>query len=227
MMIRDGHNYTENILKEIGYEKYINGPDDLTFVNDVYNCKSSYSDYVIIEIMSWLKRANKGSEYILHELIKMVNYIIDSGRNIVLVTFDNSDIDALKYIDYIFDNATNKERIFKIQKIETIYQIFGLYHDCDFSISFKYHPVILAIGSNKPFIGIICDSDGYYEGKLKGACENLGLDSQHYIIHVDSISADRLIDMYNKNIKFQPVKKNIINENRRIRDQYLQSFLRR
>ena len=106
-----------------------------------------------------------------------------------------------------------------------MYEMFGLYRYCDFSISFKYHPVILALGSNKPFIGIICDADGYYEGKLKGACENLGVSPENHIIHIDSIREGRLINLYKNNIERSVISNATLNRLKCIRRKYLKDIL--
>ena len=225
IMIRDGNNYTKKLLDKYGYNNYINGPDDLTFVNDVYQCESQYQNYVIVEVMMWIDCAKRGRQYILEELLKLIDYINDSGKKVVLVSFDHTDTLATECINYLHYHACHKESIFKIINIASMYEMFGLYRYCDFSISFKYHPVILALGSNKPFIGIICDNDGYYEGKLKGACENLEVSPEKHIIHIDSIRDGSLINMYKNNVGRSVVSNVTLKRLKCIRRKYLQEIL--
>ncbi len=221
IMIRDGHNYTEKLLLAAGYNNYENGPDDLTFVNQSYSCKSDFKNYVVIEIMSWINRAKRGEKYVLEEMAKFIRFIISKKKDVVLVTFDICDSAAEKYIEYLYNSIDAKECIHKLIHPSSMYDIFGLYRNCDFSVSFKYHPVILALGSNVPFIGVICDNDGYYEGKMYGACENMEINSKDYIIHIDSISSDILIEMYDKNISDNPVNDLVLKDLKNRRDNYL------
>lgn len=196
IMIRDGEKYTAKLLSGMNYRNYFCGPDDLFFVNDCYDSKPMYENYVAIEIMAWIDKASRGGEYVIERLRELINHILNENINVVLVIFDNADKKAMEYIDYLKKNSACPERVFSYNRINTMYEIYSIYKHCLFSISFKYHPLILALGSNKPCIGIICDNDGYYEGKLKGAFENVGENPEKYIIHIDDIDETQLTDMY-------------------------------
>lgn len=228
MMIRDGYRYTQKYLESLRFDRFMHGPDDLFFVNDEYPTEQKYENYVVIEVMTWLGRASKGETYVLNQLVHLVDEVINEDRkNVVLVSFDRGDSDADRYMEYIQVHAMHPERI----SIEStakcnMYEIFSLYRYCDFSVSLKYHPLILALGSNKPCIGIICDDDGYYEGKLRGACDNLGIDSHDVVMHIDEINSTSLLERYNS-LKDGHI---IINPNRReqlkaIRQKFLQELL--
>ena len=225
MMVRDGHHYTNKLLRVYGYDRFINGPDDLTFVNDVYDCVSPYSDYIVIEVMTWIDKAGKGAAHILKELGSLIDHVTESDKNVVLVSFDRSDERAMECIDYLYGHAKEKERVYREKKVVSMYKMFGLYRNCDFSLSLKYHPVILSIGSNKPFVGIICDSDGYYEGKLKGACENAGIEPEKHILHIDDITEGILTDMYRNLIGKSVVRKQELDRLKTIRYNYMREIL--
>lgn len=60
LMIRDGHLYTEKLLKEYNYYNYINGPDDLMFNGESYDLPKIYDNYVVIEVMAWINNAKMG-----------------------------------------------------------------------------------------------------------------------------------------------------------------------
>ena len=74
--------------------------------------------------------------------------------------------------------------------------------------------------------GIICDDDGYYEGKLRGACDNLGIDSHDVVMHIDEINDTSLLEKYDS-LKDGHI---IVNSDRReqlkaIRQKFLQELL--
>lgn len=65
-------------------------------------------------------------------MLQFINYIIKTGKNIVLVTFDNSDMNAQEYMKYIYMNVTEQERVRVEWKIKDMYRLFGIYKYCDF-----------------------------------------------------------------------------------------------
>ncbi len=198
IMIRDGKNYTAKLLDELNYRNFFCGPDDLFFVNDCYDSVPMYENYVVIELMSWIDKAAHGGKYVVNRLAELLDHILQEGRNVVLTIFDNADNKAIEYIDYLKKKSSCPEKVFAYTEIKSMYEIFSIYKHCMFSISFKYHPLILALGSNKPCIGVICDNDGYYEGKLKGACDNADVVPEKHIIHIDDIDDTKLINMYDE-----------------------------
>ena len=225
ILIRDGENYTKRFLDDCGVHNYLNGPDDLTFVNDMYHYKIQYKNFIAMEIMAWINKAKKGDIYIIGELIKFVDYITDNGKEVVLVLFDEEDIIAKKYMNYIKINCKNKNMVHIEKQTNNMYKIFGIYNACDFSVSFKYHPQILAMGSNKSFISVICDDDGYYESKLIGACENFNVDPQKHVIHLDELNYKLLIEMYKSNRLNNEYNAEIRNKLKNIRNSYLKEIL--
>lgn len=226
LMIRDGHLYTEKLLKEYNYYNYINGPDDLMFTGESYDLPKIYDNYVVIEVMAWINNAKMGEKYILDNLLQFINYIIKTEKNIVLVTFDNSDMKAQEYMKYIYMNVTEQERVRVEWKIKDMYRLFGIYKYCDFSLSFKYHPAILALGNKKPFIAVITDNDGYYEGKLKGACDNCDISFENHVIYLDDIDDGQLINLYIKNLNNKDtIDNSIYNKLKNIRKEYLAEIL--
>ena len=225
IMIRDGMNYTKRLLDSYGYKKYVNGPDDLTFVNDIYKSVPMLNNYVIIEIASLIGHAQKGSQFVLSEFLGLIDYLTETGKNVALVTLDKNDNHSFDYIDYLYDNARHKGKVIKFKEIGSIYEVFALYAHCDFSVSTKYHPVVLALGSNKPFIGIICGDDGYYEGKLKGACDNLSVPYNNHIIYVDSVKDGTLINFYEENVDKKVVDNMELDRLKNIRNVFLRKVL--
>lgn len=196
LMVRDGKDYSVKVLEKHGFLDYINGPDDLSFVNDNYESEPIYSNYVLIEVMILICNAQNGEDYVLNQILQFINSVIEEGKDVVLISFDVNDSYASRYINFLHQHISNTNKIHIECNNMSMYRIFSLYKYCDFSLSFKYHPVILALGSNKPFIGVICDNDGYYEGKLKGACNNFDVPWENHIIHINDIHDEILIKMY-------------------------------
>ena len=56
---------------------------------------------------------------------------------------------------------------------------------------------------------------------MYGACENMEINPKDYIIHIDSISSDILIEMYDKNISDNPVNDLVLKDLKNRRDNYL------
>lgn len=101
--------------------------------------------------------------------------------------------------------------------------MFGYYKYADFSISFKYHPVILSLGSSVPCVGIVCDNNGYYEGKMKGAFDSCGIDSKNKVIHIDEFSSKKLLEIYKNNNSKELYK---VSNREKLKDTY-NSFLKK
>lgn len=198
IIVRDGNNYTAKLLDSYGQNKYTVASDDLLFVNDYYEYKQIYDNYVVIEVMFYITKAKKGANYIIEELIKFIN-IVSKEKNVLLLNFDVDGDLANHYIDYIYNQVNDKDKVYVRHATENIYEMFGYYKYADFSISFKYHPLILSLGSNVPCVGIVCDNNGYYEGKIKGAFESCGIDYHNKVMHIDEFSLSKLLEMYREN----------------------------
>ena len=202
IIVRDGNNYSAKLLDHLGYKKYICGCDDLLFVNDYYPVvECDYEKYIVIEIMNYINKALKGEQYILKQLIDFIDYVTGSQNyNVKIINLDKDDWRGIEYINTIYKNISmpNKCTIHIIN--ENMYQVFSYYKNAAFSLSFKYHPLILSLGSGIPCVGVICDSDGYYESKMKGAFDSCGLKWQGKIVELDSINAKVLIELYNYHI---------------------------
>ena len=226
IMVRDGTNYTAKLLEEFNYHDFVSGPDDLMFVNDIYDNSDIYKldNYVIIELMCWIEKAQKGAEYVLYAVGKLIEYIISKQhKNVLLITFDNDDWKSKDFINKIYNDSKYKDNIFKYTHINNMYEVFSFYKYCDFSLSFKYHPVILSLGSKKPCMGVICDNDGYYERKFKGAFETAGIDHSNNVIHIDDITPERLIENYNKEHKI--ITKEKEEQLKSIQEEYMESII--
>ena len=94
--------------------------------------------------------------------------------------------------------AKKRDKIFSCTRISSMYEVFGYYKYASFSLSFKYHPLVLSIGSSVPCVGVICDSDGYYESKMKGAFDSCGLEWKEKLMRIDELDSNTLIDHYEK-----------------------------
>lgn len=232
ILVRDGGNYTAKLLDRYGFRNYVCGPDDLMFACKKYqNCdklfleklKNKNSDgYIIIEVMSWIEKSNKGTEYIIKCLSEFINYVNQiKNKNVLLVIFDNDDWKAKAFIDEIYEKSLNKEMIFLYKKINNIYDIFGFYEYCDYSLSFKYHPLILALGNKKPCTAIICDNDGYYESKLKGAFDTCEVEQS--VFHINEVTTDKLIQSFEKKQTIMKAEKE--NELKSIRTAYIEDII--
>lgn len=201
ILLRDGNNYSAKRIEKYRYGKYEIGPDDLLFVCDFYDqIKPVVDNYIVIEIMSWIGKSKKGIQYVLTELNKFVNYITEKeNKNVILISFDDTDSKGIEYINWIYNNADSQDKILRYTKINNIYDVFSIYRYCCYSLSFKYHPIILALGCNKPCSAVICDDDGYYEGKMFGAFDSCGINGCNNIIHLNELTSDILITLYHNN----------------------------
>lgn len=200
IMVRDGKLYTWKLLESYGISQMVTGADDLFFASDMYTEEyNSHQEenYIIIEVMAWIERARKGIDFAIKSLSEFIDYIIENEhKNIVLINFDLNDSSAKYAITKLVRESKHNRNITAHKEIHNMYEVFSLYRNCSYSLSFKYHPVILALGNSKPCAGVITDNDGYYESKLKGAFETCELDSSKHVFHIDDLTGERLIETY-------------------------------
>jgi len=228
IMIRDNSIFSEKILNDIGYKNIIKGPDDFFFVqpkyyNNIYN----KSNYIVIELMLLIRRSKKGALYVLDELAKFMNFIIENEhKNVILVNFHKGDRDGDKFINMLYSLINNKDKVYIEKNIDDIYRINDMYQKCDFSLSFRYHPLVIALGNKKPCLGIITDTDGYYSSKFGGAISNLGLDIDELTMDIQELSYEYL------KLKYENIKKGFkLNEDKYkelydIRLRYIEQILK-
>lgn len=228
IMVRDNSIFSEKILSDMNYKNIIHGPDDFFFVIPKYD-KNIYdkSNYIVIELMLLIRRSKKGALYILDELAKFMNFIIENEhKNVILVNFHKGDKDADKFINMLYSLINDKDKVYIEKNIDDIYRINDMYQKCDFSLSFRYHPLVLALGNKKPCLGIITDNDGYYYSKFGGAISNLELDIDKLTMHINELSYEYL------KLKYEDIKKDFeLNEYRyselyNIRLKYIKQILK-
>lgn len=232
ILVRDGRNYTAKLLDRYGFKNYVCGPDDIMFACEKYKNRDKLfieklknkksNGYIIIEVMVWIEKSNKGAEYIISCLSEFINYVIETkNKNVLLVVFDNDDMKAKTFIDKIYERSVHKERVFLYKKINNIYEIFGFYRYCDYSLSFKYHPLVLALGNKKSCTAIICDNEGYYESKLKGAFDTCEVEQS--VLHINEVTTDKLIQSFEKKQTIMKAEKE--NELKSIRTAYIEDII--
>ena len=226
IMIRDGKKFSWKLLDDYGVAKKINGPDDLFDACDKYskNTYASEEEYVMIEIMAWIARAPKGVEFVIKVLSQFIDYLIEvENKKIRLINFDKEDSIAKKAISSLFSMIKQPDKMKAMYEISNMYEVFGWYKGCSYSLSFKYHPVILALGSGKPCSAIITDDDGYYKSKLEGAFMNCNMDEKAHVIHISDMNFENLKSLYietKEHVCDENVKKNLYH----IREKYLESI---
>lgn len=226
IMVRDGKNFSWKLLDEYCVTKKVNGPDDLFDACDKY-CKNksvNEGEYVMIEIMAWISRAPKGAEFVTKVLAQFINYLIqEENKKIRLINFDKEDILAKKTMSSLFTMIKEPKKMQAMYEICNMYEVFEWYKGCSYSLSFKYHPVILALGSGKPCSAIITDNDGYYRSKLEGAFMNCNMDEKTHVIHISDMNFENLKKLYlatKEQVCDESVKRNLYH----IREDYLKSI---
>ena len=232
IIVRDGvhRSYELLLLNQLKTEKICVNTDDLFFhepVNNFNDCailSSMQKGYVVIEVMMWIRRCVNGEKSVLDILALFMNHLVKNGYGVVLINFDKNDTVAQKCISklsegFSFDNVQ------VVNQITSIDQVYSIYSSCVFSVSMKYHPVILALSYNHPCVGIICDYDGYYESKLCGAFESLGImNSENYVKHINDLNIEWLIECFENRGTFE-VDKEKIEELRTGRESYMERII--
>ena len=226
IMVRDGKKFSWTLLNDYCVTKKINGPDDLFDACDKYSKNKSIceGEYVMIEIMAWINRAPKGVDFVIKVLAQFINYLIEEeNKKIRLINFDKEDIIAKKTISSLFSMVKEPEKMQAMYEISNMYEVFEWYRGCCYSFSFKYHPVILALGAGKPCSAIITDNDGYYKSKLEGAFMNCNMDAEKHVMHINDMNFESLKKLYiatKELVCDESVKKNLYH----IREEYLKSI---
>lgn len=226
IMIRDGKQFSWKLMDDYCVTKKINGPDDLFDACDKYceNKLSSKDKYLMIEIMAWINRAPQGEKYVIKVLAQFINYLIEEENiKVRLINFDKWDVVAKKAISALTSMIKQPEKMKAMYEISNMYEVFEWYEGCCYSLSFKYHPVILALGAGKPCSAIITDNDGYYKSKLEGAFLNCNMDAKKHVIHINDLSFENLKKLYivtKELVCDNKVKQNLYH----IREEYLKSI---
>ena len=201
ILIRDGSDRSYKFLVQNGVwcDKLTINTDDLIFYTteklkqDIPVQKENARPYIIIEIMTWITRAKKGVDSVLIEIKKFISNSIENGFCVYLISFDKTDKVAQKCINQIADDLDN-QYVFVVDSVDYIYEVYNLYRNAIFSVSMKYHPVILSIANEVPCVGIICDDDGYYESKMHGAYESNGISADFDLVReLDNVTSEWLI----------------------------------
>lgn len=229
IMIRDNSIFSEKVLLSMGYENIIKGPDDFMFVSKNNNTQiySNNSNYVVIELMLWIRKAKKGVLYTINEIAKFSNYIIEhENKNIVLINFYKGDFDTDRFLNILYSSISNKDKVVIEKDISNIYRINDLYQKCDFSLSLRYHPLLIALGNKKPCLGIITDKDGYYYSKFGGAISNLDLDIDKYTMHIDDLTYEALLSKYNVINEDFKINESKYNQLYNVRINYIKQILK-
>ncbi|MBO6206151.1 MAG: polysaccharide pyruvyl transferase family protein [Lachnospiraceae bacterium] len=222
IMIRDGKNYTYKLLHSYGIDRIINGPDDLFTLCDI-KFESESDDYVVIEIMKWMDKHEKGVDYIIAELTKFIRFIIkDEKFDVYLVNLDVEDYDGISYMEHLFEKIDDRKHVRMIKTVN-IEEIKRIYSAAKYSLSFKYHPIIFSLGAGIPSSAIVTDDDGYYHSKMYGAYENCDMDPNNHVIELNEFSFDVLVSLYKKSNErcSDEVKCKFLN----IRNSYLDSIV--
>lgn len=228
IMVRDNVLFSKKNLLKMGYKNTIvEGPDDLLFIeNQVEQNEFKMKNYIILEVMPWIEKAEKGEEYIIHNLIEFCDYVIKyENKEVVLIGFYKNENKTTEYINNIMRKVKNKNKIHKILNIDNINYINEIYKNSDFSLSFRYHPVILALGNKKPCVGIITDNDGYYLSKFSGAISNLDLCIEDMILNLDEFDFNKITQMYLKLIKEFNIKDDKYKQLINIRNRYIKNII--
>jgi len=197
IMIRDGKNYTYKLLQSYGIDRIINGPDDLFFLCDK-KYESEPTGYVVIEVMKWMDRHEKGVDYVISELVKFIKYLIcEEKLDICLLNLDIEDYYGLDYMDLLFENIDDRNHVRKVKTVN-IEEIKRIYSSAKYSLSFKYHPIIFSLGSGIPNSAIVTDDDGYYHSKMYGAYENCDLNPKNHVIDLNELNCETLVSLYKR-----------------------------
>lgn len=229
IMVRDNSLFSKKNLIGMKYKNVIvKGPDDLLFIekNNGEGIHYNNENYIVIEVMPWINRAKSGEKCILDSIVKFCDFITGTtNQNIIFINFYKNEIETENYISYISSMVGDKTRISKINSIDNIYFINDVYKNCNFSLSFRYHPVVLALANSKPCIGVITDDDGYYYSKFGGAISNMGLDIDKLTMKLDDLNIDNLINSYKKIINNFEINADKFAELKKIREDYIIDIL--
>lgn len=198
IMIRDGIGRTSALLDDCGYDRYLCGPDDLLFACDKSLAPYCSQPYAVIEIMVWAERHPMGITAVIEAVSGFTKWLIKhEGLRVVLVSLDPRDSIATEVISSVAADARDiVSDVTVLPPSCSMQDVFSVYAGCSFSLSFKYHPMIMAFGSGRPCLGVICDDDGYYQTKMEGACENVGVSPKLHTMELASVSEKSLIERY-------------------------------
>jgi len=156
-----------------------------------------------------------------------MNFIIENEhKNVILVNFHKGDRDGDKFINMLYSLINNKDKVYIEKNIDDIYRINDMYQKCDFSLSFRYHPLVIALGNKKPCLGIITDTDGYYSSKFGGAISNLGLDIDELTMDIQELSYEYLKLKYENITKDFKLNEDKYKELYDIRLRYIEQILK-
>lgn len=232
IIVRDGQNrsYKSLLLNNLKADRICINTDDLFFHEPVKNTNNfdapspTLKNYVVIEVMVWIIKCINGKQSVLDILAAFMEHLVNNGYGIVLICFDKKDTVAQECISKLSEGFSS-DQLWIVDQITSINQVYNIYRFCDFSVSMKYHPIVLALSYNHPCIGIICDYDGYYESKMHGAYESLGImNSGDYVKHINELNEKWLIERFESRATFE-IDKEKIEELKQGRESYMKRIV--
>lgn len=192
ILVRDGLGYSLELLKKVGCSNYEVGTDDLMYALSPL----AEERLVVIEFMAWIARHPRGADWAIDELSRFTHWLIDESYEVVFICFDKDDSFAIEGMKRICNECGNSPLITIVEDLVDIQAVFNPYERCCFSVSCKYHPVIFSLACSRPCLAFICDDDGYYEGKLNGAFESVGLSPSGRVLRLPDLSFEVLKESF-------------------------------
>ncbi len=216
--VRDGLNYSYRFLTEENLDNIVVGADDL-----IFECapipSACRKNHVIIEIMGAVEENKAFCEKFISGLKTFITYALSEEKTVYLVNFGKKDRIAKRIIEKIKYSFIDNEKVIPIFEMIDVEKTFELYQNACFSISVRYHPLVLSLGNETQCVSVLTGESEYYYMKMHGCFDSLGITEENNIIDLNSFSSAYLIDRYkNKRIDFSNIQLKKIKE---IHDKYL------
>lgn len=136
-------------------------------------------------------RDYKNDESIKEKFAKTIDYLIESGYDILLVPFHNPRDNV--YSREVAEKCKHREKVMLIEKSYSAGELMGIFKKLKLLLAMRLHSLVYAASVNLPMVGII------YDPKVEAMVKELGISEA---VNVEDFTPEEL---------FEKVKKALLN----------------
>lgn len=112
-------------------------------------------------------RDYKNDEFIKEKFAKTIDYLIESGYDILLVPFHNPRDNV--YSREVAEKCKHREKVMLIEKSYSAGELMGIFKKLKLLLAMRLHSLVYAASVNLPMVGII------YDPKVEAMVKELGI----------------------------------------------------
>lgn len=128
-------------------------------------------------------RDYKNDEFIKEKFAKTIDYLIESGYDILLVPFHNPRDNV--YSREVAEKCKHREKVMLIEKSYSAGELMGIFKKLKLLLAMRLHSLVYAASVNLPMVGII------YDPKVEAMVKELGISEA---VNVEDFTPEELFE---------------------------------